>query len=320
MSLKITGLSKRFGNEWVLRNVDFEARRGEVFGVFGAPGSGKSTLIDILSSRTEKSGGSLDFAGRDLSKEQVRVANRPVPPPFWRSLFNRRQVPSTSDISRRIEELDRILEDRSEILLIDSPFGEFDQIRRDQYIDKLRRFASERNAVVVLASGAFDEIMMACDRAGVLIDGELRQLGTPQSIYESPATRAIAAMTGRHNLIEARRLSSSKAEIPEFQTIKGGHRVMTGKAEKAQLGALNQNVTLLIRPENISLSFGASFPEDNLLKATITGVRFIGPHTRILLDAEGLGLEAMVLRLVGLNVGDECMVGLPPDRMLVLSQ
>ena len=40
--------------------------------------------------------------------------------------------------------------------------------------------------------------------------------------------------------------------------------------EKSLLGAITNNITLAIRPEHISISFGASFPEDNLLKAEIT--------------------------------------------------
>ena len=71
-------------------------------------------------------------------------------------------------------------------------------------------------------------------------------------------------------------------------------------------------------PEEISISFGASFPEDNLLKATVTEVTFLGPVTRVRLDAEGLELQAIVLRLVGLEIGEECMVGIPPDRIKIL--
>jgi hypothetical protein len=55
-----------------------------------------------------------------------------------------------------------------------------------------------------------------------------------------------------------------------------------------------------------------------LLKATITDIKFQGSTTLIKLDANGLILEALVLRLVGLNVREECMVGLPPDRISVL--
>jgi ABC-type Fe3+/spermidine/putrescine transport system ATPase subunit len=104
----------------------------------------------------------------------------------------------------------------------------------------------------------------------------------------------------------------------EFQTLTGDHRLQVDKTEKSLLGAITNNVTLAIRPEHISISFGASFPEDNLLKAEIVGIEYQGATTRLKLKANGLILEALVLRLVGLNIGDECMVGLPPDRILVL--
>ncbi len=106
--------------------------------------------------------------------------------------------------------------------------------------------------------------------------------------------------------------------MPEFMTLDGEHRLFAGKPEKSALGAINQNISLAIRPEHISISFGASFPEDNLLRATISEIKFQGSTTLLKLDANGLILDALVLRLVGLNVGEVCMVGLPPDRILVL--
>jgi ABC-type sugar transport system ATPase subunit len=119
-------------------------------------------------------------------------------------------------------------------------------------------------------------------------------------------------------LIAARSVTSSHSEMPEFQTLDGAHRLFIDKNKKDSHKITDQNVTLAIRPEHVSISFGASFPEDNLVKAKITNIIFQGANTIIKLDANGLELEALVLRLVGLNVGEECMVGLPPDRILVL--
>jgi len=152
----------------------------------------------------------------------------------------------------------------------------------------------------------------------ILHGGEIVQIGTPREVYESPNSAVVARVTGRNNLIEARRITSNKIETPEFQTIKGEHRLYTDKVEKNALGAINQNVTLAIRPKDISISFGASFPEDNLLKAEIKNIIFRGDTTLLVLNANELELEAIVLRVVGLNIGDECMVGLPPDRIRVL--
>ena len=101
-------------------------------------------------------------------------------------------------------------------------------------------------------------------------------------------------------------------------TIEGEHRLHARTTEKSRLGAINKNVLLAIRPEQISISFGASFPEDNLIKAVVAAIRFHGETTIVELDANGLRLKARVFRVVGLTVGEECMVSLPPDRIHVL--
>src|SRR5688500_5262630 len=49
MSLKVENLSKRYEQNWVLRDVSFEANEGEILGIFGVTGAGKSTLIRIIS-------------------------------------------------------------------------------------------------------------------------------------------------------------------------------------------------------------------------------------------------------------------------------
>jgi ABC-type Fe3+/spermidine/putrescine transport system ATPase subunit len=184
--------------------------------------------------------------------------------------------------------------------------------------ERVRSLVKQKNLSVVYTCNNYDDAFAIADRVSVIVDGEIRQTGTPQEVYDTPNSVAVARLVGRNNLFEARRLTSSKAEIPEFQTIEGGHRVFTQKASINSLGSINKNATLAIRPENISISFGASFPEDNLLKATVMKIMPQGPTTLITLDSNGLLLEVLVLRLVGLNVGDECMLGLPPDRIMVL--
>ena len=153
----------------------------------------------------------------------------------------------------------------------------------------------------------------------LLHEGKAIQEGTPHDVYLEPVSRVAASITGRVNVIEARRMTSSKSDTPEFQMINGSHRVLVKKTERSRLGPLNQNVHLTIRPEHVSIAFGASFPEDNLLKATITKVTFLGANTLVECDASGLTICAMVLRLVGLSPGDECVLGLPPHRILVMA-
>ena len=292
MPLKLENASKRVGNRWVYREVTFEVADGEVFGIFGASGSGKSEII-----RSFDDG----------------VANRQGVPLIKR-IFG-----ITRKSSDRADELEATIEKAVGPRILEYPFVGFDNLRKEAIAAKLREKAKEENIPVLFCTADFNTILLAADRAAAFIDGYIRQIGTPRELYEEPRTRAVAVLTGRHNLIEARRLTSSKSQMPEFQTILGNHRLFTQKAEIKALGPINQNTWLAIRPEQISLAFGASFPEDNLLRCVITGSRFLGPHTLVQLESEGLQLQATVPRLVGLNPGDECMAALPPDRIRILT-
>jgi len=210
------------------------------------------------------------------------------------------------------------LDSRHRIVAFDDPLSSFDREARDKILRDIRAAATEKNLAMIYATADFETAATVADSIALLADGSIQQIGTPEEIYLSPANARVAKLSGRCNLIEARRLTSTKFDVPEFQTINGGHRLFAERADISKLGAINQNVWLAIRPEDISMSFGASFPEDNLLKAVVTGTIFLGPTTLVELDASGLSLEAAVLRLVGLDVGQECVVGLPPDRLRIL--
>ena len=211
-----------------------------------------------------------------------------------------------------------LLSSASDIIAFDDPLCGADRALRERLVNEIRDQTSEKRLTTIFATSDFETAAIVADCVAVLADGFIHQIGTPEEIYSSPQTTAVAALSGRCNIFSARRLTSTKFEVPEFQTIDGEHRLFAERADIAKLGAINRNIPLAIRPEDISMSFGASFPEDNLLKAVVTGVKYLGPMTIVELDANGLALETAVLRLVGLDVGQECVIGLPPDRVRIL--
>ncbi len=324
MSLKIVNLCKKFDGKFVLKNVSLEAENGEILGVFGITSAGKTTLLKTIAGKEKCDGGEIQFNNRDLTF--VPASAREIEFPeisnqrFWNRVFKTKTKSELADGEGQTLALEAALENPKDVILLDNSFCQMDLILREENQQYLRRIVKEKNLTVLLASNDFEEIFQVCDRVAVLSGGEIVQTGTPREVYEKPATAEVARIFGRNNLILARRLTSNKTETQEFQTIEGNHRIFAEMREKSSLGAINQNIFLAIRPEHISISFGASFPEDNLLKATVTDVKFLGHTTLIKLDANELKLEAMVLRLVGLNVGDECVVGLPPDRILILKE
>jgi len=287
MPIKVDNLSKRSGNQWLFRDVSFDVADGEVFAIFGPNGSGKRELLKEVSNDSPFGGSKASLIARLFRPETVAGA----------MIFDRSRINSAKGP-----------------LFLDSPFNGLDSTERKDLAESLKN----RTEPVIFTTTSFDDVLLA-DRAAILANGYIQQVGTSRELYHEPANRLVASLTGRCNLIEARRLTSSKADLPEFQTIAGEHRLFTQRTELRGLGAINSNAFLAIRPEQVVLSFGASFPEDNLLKGTIADINFNGPSTYVTLDCSGLTLEAMVTRLIGLNPGDECMVGMPPDRIRVLA-
>ena len=324
MSLKINSLSKQYENIWILRDVSLEVKPGEILGLFGLSGVGKSVIMRVLAGLDGSNGGKIVFNNEDLTDIPCDKRGFYFPTltneSFWNELFKTQNPSELADGEGQVYALENALDKAEGVLLLDNSFCQMDWKLREEEYDRLRQKTRDKNLVVIFATNDYEEVFQLCDRVAILHDGEIKQIGTPREIYENPNSAAVAHVFGRNNLFAARRLTSSKSDIPEFQTIEGEHRLFTSKPEKSLPGAINQNITLAIRPEHISISFGASFPEDNLIKAEIVDVDFLGERTLIQLNANGLNIYAIVLRLVGLNIGDECMVGLPPDRISILKE
>ena len=323
MTLIVKNLSKKYDSNPVIKDVSLEVERGEILGLFGVVGEGKTTTIRSIAGIIESDGGTVHFAERDVTLASCENRGFHLPDltneSFWKSTFNTEKNSQLAAGEGQVLALEDALEKAQDVLLLDNQFCYMDRQTRENNCEKLRNTVREKNLAVVFATNNYEEVFSICDRVSILHNGTIIQTGTPHEVYEHPHSAAAARVTGRNNLIKAKRLNSDKSKMPEFETIVGEHRLFTDIVDENSRGADGENVTLAIRPKHISISFGASFPEDNLIKAKITNVVFKGDTTLIMLDANGLKLEAMVLRFVGLNIGEECMVGLPPDKILVLS-
>lgn len=321
MSLKIKNFSKKYDDTWVLKDITLEVNSGEILGIFGTSGSGKSVLIRLISGIEESDHGKVLLLDDDVTKYPCDERGFKFPnlsnESFWKKAFGSSKPSELAEGEGQMLALQTALEEVEGVLLLDNSFCQMDRIERYISYEKLRRITRLKKLVVIFATNDYEEIFKICDRVAILNNGEIQQIGTPEEIYLNPKTKAIAEIFGDNNLFPARPVTSNSTDMPEFTTLDGEHHLSTAKIDLNKAKTLNNNIHLAIRPEHISISFGASFPDDNLIKAKITDIRFRGATTKIYLDANGLKLKTLVLRLVGLNIGDECMVGLPPDRIQV---
>lgn len=355
--LKLENLFKTYNDFLAVRNAQLEIERGEIFGLLGASGAGKTIILRIIHGSEAPSDGKIIFANQDVTQmapEQRGFAavfqNHPlslqfdvfeeiaavfkarhVPPEkiesrvaetlnlFGLKDLEKRRLSELSDGQRQLVSAARAIALEPQLLLLDNPFSNLDAPRREQICRRLKETIKKLGLTVVHATQNQEEAFALCDRFAVMENGQIVRAGTPGELYADPQSVAVARFLGRNNLIRATRLSSSNTAMPEFQTLAGEHRLFVDKADNAKTDSNDKIVTLMIRPENVVLPFGAAFPEDNLFKAKVAAVEYLGATTRITLDANGLSIETVVLRLVGLNVGDDCMISLPPNRISVLT-
>jgi iron(III) transport system ATP-binding protein len=355
--ISLENISKQYGATIAVDDLSLEVERGEFFGLLGPSGCGKTTTLRMIAGLETPDTGRISFDGRDITRlsperrgfgmvfqnyalfphlnvyENVafglRARRRPKAEASRKvaDALNLVQLPGYE--KRRVDELSggqqqrvaiaRAIAIEPALLLFDEPLSNLDVALREETRGELRELVKRLGLTAIYVTHDQDEAFALCDRIAVMNAGRLMQTGTPQSLYEHPSNISVARFLGRNNFIRAMRLSKNHETNGEFKTLDGGYTLYVPvKADES--GPINKPVVLTIRPEHISITQGASFPADNVLRATVREVSFAGATTSVKLDADGLALEALVLRLVGLAPGDHCMVGLPPGRIHVLKE
>lgn len=150
------------------------------------------------------------------------------------------------------------------VLLLDEPFGALDaQVRRD-----LRRWLREihdrTGHTTLFVTHDQDEALELADRVAILNKGKLEQIGTPDEIYDHPATAFVAGFIG-----EAVRLA---VEVRD-----GALRIGEAGLGSAPIGTPSGPAELFVRPDDLAIAA----PGIPAIKARVVGIRRTGPVRRV---------------------------------------
>jgi iron(III) transport system ATP-binding protein len=230
--------------------------------------------------------------------------------------YSKRAVDELSGGQQQRVAIARAIAIEPALLLFDEPLSNLDVSLREATRSELRELVTRLGLTAVYVTHDQEEAFALCDRISVMVGGELKQTGRPRELYDQPAEISVASFLGRNNLIKAMRLSSSKTSAGEFKTLEGGHTLhMPLKHE--DLAPLNKPVSLTIRPEHVQINQNGV---ENSLRASVREIVFAGATSTVRVDANGLLLEALVLRTDELSVNQECNVILPPEHLQLLKQ
>ncbi|HLL89901.1 MAG TPA: TOBE-like domain-containing protein [Tepidisphaeraceae bacterium] len=178
--------------------------------------------------------------------------------------------------------LARALAVEPKVLLLDEPFGALDAKVRRELRRWLRRLHDETHITTVFVTHDQEEALEVADRVAVLNAGKIEQLGTPEEVYESPASPFVYNFLGNVNLFHGR--------------VEDGHLIPAGDAPAPATEGRRPPVTY-VRPHDVEVSRerdnGSTFP------ATVEHVAFAGPLVNVTLRRQGGGdgvIEAALTR------------------------
>jgi molybdate transport system ATP-binding protein len=116
------------------------------------------------------------------------------------------------------------------VLLLDEPFAALDAMTRQQVRDELDRLLTDLRLPTLLVTHAFADATALAQRVGVIDDGRLIQLATPQELLRSPASALVAALTGA-NVCDATAVPSSAGCV--IHLVGGGELTSSTRAAGA---------------------------------------------------------------------------------------
>lgn len=172
--------------------------------------------------------------------------------------------------------LARALAVEPKVLLLDEPFGALDANVRKALRRWLRRLHDELHVTSVFVTHDQEEAMEVADRVVVMNQGAIEQVGSPDAVYDRPATAFVSRFLGSVNLFHGR-VHEGWAQI-------GGLRHETPELAAGEPTA----AVAFLRPHEIDLS---DQPQGAIGAATVRSIRAVGPLVRLELlrdDGEGL--------------------------------
>jgi molybdopterin-binding protein len=321
-----------------------EVRTGEVLALLGPNGAGKSTLMRLLAALETPDAGRVAFRGRavrrddaELRRSSAGVLQRPY---LWRGTVARnvefalkvRRVPSRQRgerVRRALEELDighlaeasvdslsggeaqrvglaRALALEPQLLFLDEPSADLDVAVRRRLLADLERILRRAAPAIVLITHDPGEAFALADRVAVMEHGRVVQEGSPETLFESPATEFVASFTGAELML------NGVVEAEEEGTV--AVRLESGQllAVAGDLGA-GQRVRVAYRPEDVIVGplDSPATSARNRFRARVARLHPSGGLVRLRLQTGSSTLEAVITRSareeLGLSEGSEVM-------------
>jgi putative spermidine/putrescine transport system ATP-binding protein len=291
-------VSRHFGAVRAVDAVDLDIRPGEFFAMLGPSGSGKTTCLRLIAGFEQPTAGSIEIFGEraegvppyrrnvntvfqdyalfphlnvldnvayglmvrgigkaeraSAAEEALRLVQLPG--------YGGRRPGQLSGGQRQRVALARALVNKPKVLLLDEPLGALDLKLRENMQEELKSLQKALGITFVFVTHDQGEALSMADRVAVFHEGRIRQIGTPQEIYERPRSRFVADFVGSSNVLP-----------PDFVKLHGG-----------------QPRWASLRPEKIRIGNGEA---GQGVAGSVLSRSFLGATNRVTVEADGLRLQ-----------------------------
>ena len=348
-AVELKNVVKKFDEVTAVDDVDLTIGDGEFFSLLGPSGCGKTTTLRMIAGLELPTAGSVLIHGEEMGLKPPN--KRPVNTVFQNyALFPHMTVAGNVEFGLRMKKvpkekrselidwainlvemdglahrkptqlsggqqqrvaLARALVNRPKVLLLDEPLGALDLKLRQQMQIELKNLQREVGITFVYVTHDQEEAVTMSDRIGVMHEGKLLQIGTPEDIYERPSTRFVADFIGRSNFLEA--------------TVASENEVVLSNGDRLQLEsdhAIGESVAITVRPERLTIhKKGESSSNQHQIDGAIDSVVYLGNAIVYSVSIDWMHLEVRSSETSNsrYSEGDEVTVSFDPKFVSVVS-
>ncbi|MDM8266127.1 ABC transporter ATP-binding protein [Limosilactobacillus pontis] len=274
-------VSQQFGDNVVLRDIDFEVEAGKFYTLLGPSGSGKTTILRLIAGFDQPTGGEIYFDGQRIN--DVPANRRQVNTVFQDyALFPHMNVAENvafglqikgvkkSEIDQRVKEalhlvqldgygqreitamsggqrqrvaIARAIVNRPKLLLLDEALSALDHKLRVEMQTELRQLQRRLGITFIFVTHDQEEALAMSDQIMIINDGTIQQSGTPVDIYDEPLNHFVADFIGESNIVPGVMKADYLVTIDgqDFECVDAGIRP-------------NERVEVVIRPEDLDIT------------------------------------------------------------------
>ena len=325
--VRVDGLSKRYGDIWAVRSIDFEVYQGEILVLLGPSGCGKSTTLRMLAGLERPDSGQIYLKEKAIVHTDKRLflasEKRNMGMVFqsfaiWPHLTVQEHVTfplevrgvSKKDINRKAKDalafvnlsglearlatqlsggqqqrlaLARALVYEPDVLLLDEPLSNLDAKLREQMRAELKKLQAQLGTTLIFVTHDQIEAMTLAHRIALMKDGRFEQIGTPEELYDKPASPFVQSFLGTTVAFAAE--YAKEADGP-YVRLRDGYTLRPQGAllEGMQPGS---KVLVTVRPNDLELILDKSKPDDNEIEAVVQNIIYLGDCYEIAMAACG---------------------------------